>query len=174
MANPRIRFTLGSHVQFSNLYFICMEVDYNLVLLPPFVDIDAISEALSNLRLGMNEGQALENDCPGGSQGKTMSVGKPHDHGRAHGQSSTAIRFDPSAGEIPVDLPTHHAQAIAEVLATTEIASSTSSDEDDNSWASADFSGLGDPGALRCFIGICDYLLDDGDSDDGGYELTWP
>jgi hypothetical protein len=44
-----------------------MGVDYNLVLLPPFVDIDAISEVLSNLHLGTNEGQALENDCPGGS-----------------------------------------------------------------------------------------------------------
>jgi hypothetical protein len=63
---------------------------------------------------------------------------------------------------------------------TTETASSTSSDEDDCSWASANFSGLGDPGALRRFIDIYDYLLDDGDSDDrdsddgGGYELTWP
>jgi hypothetical protein len=85
MANPCIRFTLGSHVQFGNLDFSCIGVDYNLVHLPPFVDIDAISEALSNLRLGTNEGQALENDCPGGSQGKTMPAGKPHDHGRAHG-----------------------------------------------------------------------------------------
>jgi hypothetical protein len=65
-------------------------------------------------------------------------------------------------------------QAIAEVLATTEIASSTSSDEDDGSWAGVDFSGLDDLGALHHFIGMYDYLLDDGDSDDGGYELTWP
>jgi hypothetical protein len=56
---------------------------------------------------------------------------------------------------------------------TTETASSTSSDEDDGSWASADFSGLDDPGALRRFVGICDYLFDDSDSDDSGYELTW-
>jgi hypothetical protein len=40
-------------------------VDYDLVLLPPFVDIDAISEALYNLHLGMDKGHALENDCPG-------------------------------------------------------------------------------------------------------------
>jgi hypothetical protein len=66
MANPHIRFTLGSHVQFGNLDFICTEVDYDRVL-PPFIDIDAISEALSNLHLGMDEGQSLENDCPGGS-----------------------------------------------------------------------------------------------------------
>jgi hypothetical protein len=56
-----------------------------------------------------------------------------------------------------------------EVLTTTETASSTSSDEDDGSWAGADFSGLDDPGTIHRFIGICDYLLDD-----GGYELTWP
>jgi hypothetical protein len=34
---------------------------------PPNVDIDAISEALSNLCLGTDEGQAPENDRPGGS-----------------------------------------------------------------------------------------------------------
>jgi hypothetical protein len=73
-----------------------------------------------------------------------------------------------------VDLLTHHVQAIAEVLTTTETASSTSSNEDDDSWVGADFSGLNDPRALRRFVGVCDYLLDSGDSDDGGYELTWP
>jgi hypothetical protein len=67
MANPDIRFTLGSHVQFGNLDSLCMGVDYDLVLLPPSVNIDAISEALSNLRLGTDEGQALENDCLGSS-----------------------------------------------------------------------------------------------------------
>jgi hypothetical protein len=56
IANPRIRFALGSRVRFRNLDFICMGVDYDLVLLPPNVDIDAISEALSNLHLGMDEG----------------------------------------------------------------------------------------------------------------------
>jgi hypothetical protein len=103
-----------------------------------------------------------------------MPAVKPHDHGRARGQSLTEIRFDPSTGEILVDLPTHHAQAIAEVLATIEIASSTSSDEDDSSWASTDFSRLGDPGALRRFIVIYDYLLDNDNSNDDGYELKWP
>jgi hypothetical protein len=65
-------------------------------------------------------------------------------------------------------------QAIAKVLTTTDTASSTSSDKDDDSWAGTDFSGLNDLEALRRFIGICDYLLDGGDSDNGGYELTWP
>jgi hypothetical protein len=61
-----------------------------------------------------------------------------------------------------------------EVFTTIETASSTSSDEDNNSWPDADFSRLGDPEALHCFVGICDYLLDDDDSDDGGYKLTRP
>jgi hypothetical protein len=67
MANPRIRFTLGSHVWFGNLDFLCIGVDCDLVLLPSSVDIDAISEALSNLRLGTDEGQALANDYLGGN-----------------------------------------------------------------------------------------------------------
>jgi hypothetical protein len=40
-----------------------------------------------------------------------------------------------------VDLPTNHAQAIVEVLTTTEIASSTSTNEDDGSWAGTNFLG---------------------------------
>jgi hypothetical protein len=55
MANPRIRFTLGSHVWFGNLDFLCTGLDYDLVLLPSSIDIDAISEALSNLRLCADE-----------------------------------------------------------------------------------------------------------------------
>jgi hypothetical protein len=61
-----------------------------------------------------------------------------------------------------------------EVLATTKTTFSTSSDEDNDSWAGTDFFGLDDPGALHHFINIYDYLLDSGDSDNGGYELTWP
>jgi hypothetical protein len=153
MANPRIRFTLGSHVWFGNLDFICTGVDYDLVLLPPFIDIGAISKALPSLCLIMNEGQALENDHPRGSQSGMRSTDKPHDHGRARGQSSTAIHFDPSMAEIPTDQPTHHVHAIAEVLMITKVASSASSDEDDSSWAGTDFSRLDDPGALCHFIG---------------------
>jgi hypothetical protein len=172
MATPRIRFTLGFHIRFGSLDFLCTGVDYDLVLLPPSVDIDAISKALSNLHLCIDEGHALENDWPRSSQGRSTQASKPHDHGKARGQSSSIVHLNPSAGEIPADMPTHHAQAITEVLMTTETTSSTSFDEDDDSWAGADFSGLGDLGALRHFVGICDYLLDDGDSNDGGYKLT--
>jgi hypothetical protein len=59
MGNPCIRFTPGSHVRFGNLDFICIGVDYDLVLLPPNIDIDAISEALSNLCLGTDEAKPL-------------------------------------------------------------------------------------------------------------------
>jgi hypothetical protein len=85
MTNPCIRFTLGSHVWFGNLDFICTGVDYDLVLLPPDVNIDAISKALSSLHLVTDEGQTLENDHPGGSRSRTRSPGKPHDHERARG-----------------------------------------------------------------------------------------
>jgi hypothetical protein len=85
MANPLICFALGSHVRFGNLDFICTGVDYDLVLLSPDVDIDAISEALSNLRLGTGGGQAPENDRLGGSQGQMTPAGKPYDHGRGCG-----------------------------------------------------------------------------------------
>jgi hypothetical protein len=45
MANPCIRFTLGSHVRFGNLDFLCTGVDNDLVLLPPSININAISKA---------------------------------------------------------------------------------------------------------------------------------
>jgi hypothetical protein len=35
------------------------------------------------------------------------------------------------------------------------MALSDDSDEDGGGWASADFFGLDDPGALRCFLGNC-------------------
>jgi hypothetical protein len=56
MATPHIRFTLGSHVRFGSLDFLCTGVDYDLVLLPLSIDIGAISMALSNLRPYTDEG----------------------------------------------------------------------------------------------------------------------
>jgi hypothetical protein len=83
MATPRIRFTLGSHIWFSSLDFLCTGVDYDLVLLPPADDIDAISEALSSLHLYTDEGQAPENDWPGSSRGRSMWAGKLHSRGKS-------------------------------------------------------------------------------------------
>jgi hypothetical protein len=56
MATPCIRFALGPHIRFGSLDFLYIGVDYDLVLLPPFVDIDAISKALSSLHLYTDEG----------------------------------------------------------------------------------------------------------------------
>jgi hypothetical protein len=51
---------------------------------------------------------------------------------------------DSSAG-----LPRHHLESLSKLLATTMMSSSIDSEEDDGSWADADFSGLNDPEALR-------------------------
>jgi hypothetical protein len=53
-----IRFHLGSHIQFGSLDFLSTGVDYDLVLLPPNIDVDAISAALSSLRFYTGEEQA--------------------------------------------------------------------------------------------------------------------
>lgn len=59
-------------------------------------------------------------------------------------------------------------------LVTAEVAFNAGPDEDDGHWASYNFSRLDDLGALRGFIGSCDYLLADITSDNNdGYELTW-
>jgi hypothetical protein len=171
MADHRIRFTLGSHILFGSLDFLSTGVDYDLVLLPPSVDIDAISKALSSLRLYTDEGQAPKGNRPGSSRDRSTRAGKPHGHEKAHGQCSTIFHLNPCVG---ADLPTHHMLVVTEVLATTETASSTSCDEDDGNWAGADFSGLDDLGTLCRFVGVCDYLLDGGNSNNSGYELTWP
>jgi hypothetical protein len=42
--------------QFGNLDFLYMGVDYDLVLLPPSIDIVVISEVMSNLCLCADEG----------------------------------------------------------------------------------------------------------------------
>jgi hypothetical protein len=47
MADCRIYFTLGSHTRFGSLDFICMGVDYDLVLLPPSVPDDSASSSSS-------------------------------------------------------------------------------------------------------------------------------
>jgi hypothetical protein len=94
--HPRIRFALGSHIQFGSLDFLCIGVDYDLVLLPPSVDIDVIYEALSSLRLYTDEGQAPEGDWPGSSRDRSMWPGKPHGHEKARGQSLTTFYLNPS------------------------------------------------------------------------------
>jgi hypothetical protein len=48
MANHRVRFTLGSHIQFGSLDFFCMGMDHDLVLLPPSVLVNLVSPSGSN------------------------------------------------------------------------------------------------------------------------------
>jgi hypothetical protein len=67
-------------------------------------------------------------------------------------------------------LPEHHLHATLELLATTSVTSSTDSTEDSDGWAGADFSRLRNPGALRQFMGVYDYLFDCPDSDEEYYD----
>jgi hypothetical protein len=55
MATLHIHFALGSHIRFGSLDFLSTGVDYDLVLLAPSINIDAISEALSSLCLCVDE-----------------------------------------------------------------------------------------------------------------------
>jgi hypothetical protein len=43
MADHRVRFTLGSHIWFGSLDFLCMGVDHDMIQLPPSVPIDHAS-----------------------------------------------------------------------------------------------------------------------------------
>jgi hypothetical protein len=52
MANHHIRFTLGSHIQFGSLDFLCMGVDHDLVLLPLSVPVDPVSPSGFDERVG--------------------------------------------------------------------------------------------------------------------------
>jgi hypothetical protein len=106
--HPHIRFALGSHIRFGSLDFLCTGVDYDLVLLSPSVNTNAISEALSSLRLYIDVGQALEGNWLGSSHDRWTQAGKSHSHEKARGQSSTTFHLNPFAGKIPMDLQTHH------------------------------------------------------------------
>jgi hypothetical protein len=64
-------------------------------------------------------------------------------------------------------LPNHHLQSILEILQRSETTSNTDSYEHGGGWDNADFSWLNDPGALRRFLGNCDYLLEASDFDNG-------
>jgi hypothetical protein len=139
MATPCIRFTLGSHIQFGSL------------------DFPLLSTSTSSLRpcptftLAPTRGRPLRTtgqEVPKADRRRPVSRTTT---GKARGQSSTTVHLNPYAGEIPTDMPTHHAQAIAEVLVTTETTSSTSSDEDDENWAGTDLSGLDDSGGFTSF-----------------------
>jgi hypothetical protein len=89
MASHHTRFTLGSHIRFGSLDFLCTGVDHDLVLLPPSVpvdhvvgtekelislppfrsakppsDVDSITESMGSLHLHATEAQASEGSRP--------------------------------------------------------------------------------------------------------------
>jgi hypothetical protein len=81
-ASHCIHFTLGSHIWFGSIDFLCTGVDHDLVLLPPFVpvdyvvdtkeliplppfgsvdppfDVDSVTETMGSLHLHATEAQA--------------------------------------------------------------------------------------------------------------------
>jgi hypothetical protein len=63
MADHRIRFTLGSHIWFGSLDFLCMGVDHYLVLLPPSVSVDPVSPPGFNERIRDLDPTGAEGEC---------------------------------------------------------------------------------------------------------------
>jgi hypothetical protein len=62
MADHCVRFTLGFHIQFGSLDFLCMGVD-DLVLLPPSISVDRASFPCSNDRVGDLDPTGVEGEC---------------------------------------------------------------------------------------------------------------
>ena len=63
--------------------------------------------------------------------------------------------------------PSRHHQRFALDFSTTILTHThTDSSEEDEAWAGADFSGLGDPEAMRRFLAASDYCFGHSDSDD--------
>jgi hypothetical protein len=63
MDDHRVRFTIGSHIRFGSLYFLCMGVDHDLVLLPPFVPVDPASPLGSDERIGDLDPAGMKGEC---------------------------------------------------------------------------------------------------------------
>jgi hypothetical protein len=63
-------------------------------------------------------------------------------------------------------------ESLLELFMTIAMSSSIDSEEDDGSWADADFLGLNNPRALRQFLFSSDYLLEGFNSDDESHDLS--
>jgi hypothetical protein len=63
MADHRVRFTLGSHIRFGSLNFLCMGVDHDLVLLPLSVPLDSASPSGSDERVRDLDPIGVEGEC---------------------------------------------------------------------------------------------------------------
>jgi hypothetical protein len=77
MASHRTRFTLGSHIRFGCLDFLCTAVDHDLVLLPPSVSIDHVAGTEEELIPLPPSGSA---DPPSDVDFVTKSMGSLHLH----------------------------------------------------------------------------------------------
>jgi hypothetical protein len=69
-----------------------------------------------------------------------------------------------------VGFPRHHLESLSELLVTFATSSSIDSEEDDGTWADADYSGLNDLGARRQFLDSGNYLLEGFDFDDESHD----
>jgi len=92
------------------------------------------------------------------------------------GLRSTAATYASSAStslSAYADLPGHHLRSTLDLIATPPVLSypedPTSGDDE---WASADFSGCGDPETFMRFLEASNYCLGYSDSDNGSYDLT--
>jgi hypothetical protein len=78
MADHRVHFTLGSHIRFGSLDFLCMGVDHNMVLLPPSVTVNPVSPLGSNECVREPNLAGKEGECilptPTGSFGSPTDV----------------------------------------------------------------------------------------------------
>lgn len=151
-----------------------MGVDFDMVLLLPTIDSDDdnvsnITKSFANLRLTepVHRTGLIASAIPGLHAPARAAAPAPHSRSPAR--------------EVATDLPTHHVQAITDVLGTTETATVTDLDKDDGSDSGHDNSGDTEPRnleAFRHFLDACDYIHDSGGSNDNdgddGYELTWP
>jgi hypothetical protein len=63
MANHRVRFTLGSHIRFGSLDFLCTGVDHDLVLLHPSMPVDSTSPLGSDEHVGDLDSIGVEREC---------------------------------------------------------------------------------------------------------------
>jgi hypothetical protein len=77
MVDHHVRFTLGSHIQFGSLDFLCMGVDHDLVLLPPSVPVDHASLPGSDEHAGDLDPTGVERECAPPSPAETL--GSPTD-----------------------------------------------------------------------------------------------
>jgi hypothetical protein len=63
MVDRRVRFTLGSHIRFGSLNFLCTGVDHDMLLLPPSVPVDSASPSSSDECIGDLDPTGMEREC---------------------------------------------------------------------------------------------------------------